>query len=224
MSQLLESTVITKPGYRLHRLEAYNWGTFDSTGDGHRGEVYSVEPQGDTTLLIGRNGSGKSTLVDAMLTLLVRPAVRNYNVAAGAKKRERDERTYIRGAFDRRSGAQETGVQVQYLRPGNAHYSVLLASFRNEGSGRSFTIAQVLYITSDGRAERIYCFDAQQRSITKDCSGLNKAELLQQLKNRGFRATRSFTEYHQWFRKATGVRRKAMDMLNQTVAVRTFSG
>ncbi|MCP4175091.1 MAG: hypothetical protein GY758_30450 [Fuerstiella sp.] len=220
MSQLLESTVITKPGYRLHRLEAYNWGTFDSTGDGHRGEVYSVEPQGDTTLLIGRNGSGKSTLVDAMLTLLVRPAVRNYNVAAGAKKRERDERTYIRGAFDRRSGAQETGVQVQYLRPGNAHYSVLLASFRNEGSGRSFTIAQVLYITSDGRAERIYCFDAQQRSITKDCSGLNKAELLQQLKNRGFRATRSFTEYHQWFRKATGVRRKAMDMLNQTVAVK----
>ncbi|HIK94103.1 MAG TPA: hypothetical protein EYG03_19335 [Planctomycetes bacterium] len=220
MSQLLESTTITKPGYRLHRLEAYNWGTFDSASEGNRGEVYCIEPKGDTTLLIGRNGSGKSTLVDALLTLLVRPAIRNYNVAAGAKKRERDERTYIRGAFDRRSSDQESGGQVQYLRPGNAHYSVLLASFHNEGSSKSFTIAQVLYITPDGKAERIYCFDTEQRSIAKDCSGLNKAELLLQLKRRGFRATRSFTEYHQWFRKVTGVQKKAMDMLNQTVAVK----
>ena len=44
--------------------------------------------------------------------------------------------------------------------------------------------------------------------------------MLQQLKKRGFRATRSFTEYHEWFRRATGVQKKAMDMLNQTVAVK----
>ncbi len=67
------------PGYRLAKLEVYNWGTFD-------GAVYSVQPRGQTTLLIGENGSGKSTLVDAMLTLLVRPQTRNYNVAAGATK------------------------------------------------------------------------------------------------------------------------------------------
>ena len=220
MSQLLESTTLTKPGFRLHRLEVYNWGTFDSVGEGQRGEVYCINPKGDTTLLIGRNGCGKSTLVDSLLTLLVRPAVRNYNVAAGAKKRERDERTYIRGAFDRRSGDAETGAQVQYLRPGNAHYSVLLACFHNAKSDKSFTIAQVLYITADGKAERVYCFDTAQRSIANDCSGLNKADLLQQLKRRGFRATRSFNEYHEWFRKATGVQKKAMDMLNQTVAVK----
>lgn len=220
MSQLIEPTILTKPGFRLHRLEVYNWGTFDSIGESTRGEVYCVEPAGDTALLIGRNGSGKSTLVDSILTLLVRPAVRNYNVAAGAKKRERDERSYIRGAFDRRSSEQETGAEVQYLRPGNAHYSVLLACFHNERSNKSFTIAQVLYITSDGKAERIYCFDKSQRTIAGDCSGLNKAEILQQLKNRGFRATRSYTEYYEWFRKVTGVQRKAMDMLNQTVAVK----
>ena len=220
MSQLLEPTIATKPGFRLHRLEVYNWGTFDSHDEGNRGEVYCVEPTGDTTLLIGRNGSGKSTLVDALLTLLVRPAVRNYNVAAGAKKRERDERTYIRGAFDRRSSDDDSGAQVQYLRPGNAHYSVLLACFHNSLSRTSFTIAQVLYITADGKAERVYCFDTAQRSIAKDCAGLNKGELLQQLKKRGFRATRTFPEYHEWFRRATGVRKKAMDMLNQTVAVK----
>ena len=158
MSQLLEPTTLTKPGFRLQRLEVYNWGTFDSIGDGNRGEVYCIEPNGDTTLLIGRNGSGKSTLVDAVLTLLVRPAVRNYNVAAGAKKRERDERTYIRGAYDRRSGDQDSGAQVQYLRPGNANYSVLLACFHNAMSGQTFTIAQVLYITADGKADRVKQF------------------------------------------------------------------
>ena len=57
-------------GYRLAKLEIYNWGTFD-------GSVYSVQPRGLTTLLVGENGSGKSTVVDALLTLLVRPQTRN---------------------------------------------------------------------------------------------------------------------------------------------------
>lgn len=210
----------SKPGFRLHRLEVYNWGTFDSASNRGRGEVFCVEPKGETGLLIGRNGSGKSTLVDSLLTLLVRPAVRNYNVAAGAKKRERDERSYIRGAYDRRSGDQESGVQVQYLRPDNSHYSVLLANFLNEASGKTFTLAQVLYVTADGRAERIYCFDTTRRTIADDCSGLKKSEMLQQLRGRGFRATRNYSEYHEWFRRTTGMQRKAMDMLNQTVAVK----
>src|SRR5580698_4832610 len=99
----MDESFLTEPtpprGFRLHKLEVYNWGTFDSPG----GEVHTVRPEGQTTLLIGQNGSGKSTLVDALLTLLVRPGVRNFNVAAGAKKRERDERTYIKGACGRLS-------------------------------------------------------------------------------------------------------------------------
>ena len=70
-------------GYRLDKLEVYNWGTFDH-------DVFSVRPNGQTTLLVGQNGSGKSTVVDALLTLLVKPGVRNFNVAAGAKKTERE--------------------------------------------------------------------------------------------------------------------------------------
>lgn len=70
-------------GYRLATFEVFNWGTFD-------GQVHSISPHGTTCLLVGENGAGKSTLVDAMLTLLVRPGVRNYNVAAGAGKKERD--------------------------------------------------------------------------------------------------------------------------------------
>ncbi|MCA9041345.1 MAG: AAA family ATPase, partial [Planctomycetaceae bacterium] len=62
-----------RPGYRLQRLEVFNWGTFDSK----QGNVYRFEPEGRTSLLVGHNGSGKSTLVDAILTLLVDGKTRN---------------------------------------------------------------------------------------------------------------------------------------------------
>ena len=57
------------PGYRLHKVQVMNWGTFDSK----KGQVHTVRPNGRTSLLIGQNGSGKSTMVDSVLTLLVRP-------------------------------------------------------------------------------------------------------------------------------------------------------
>lgn len=223
MTDLMESDVgiATHVGCRLHRLEVFNWGTFDSANDATRGHVYRVEPEGRTTLLIGQNGSGKSTLVDALLTLLVRPAVRNYNVAAGAKKRERDERTYIKGAFDRRSRDEDNRADVQFLRPDGNHYSVLLACFKNERTGTSFTLAVVLYLNTEGRARKVYCFAPDERSIAADCAGFKSMEkLTRQLKDRGFRATDSYTEYYEWFRNATGVQPKAMDMFNQTVAVK----
>ncbi len=94
-------------GFRLHKVELWNWGTFD-------GHVFTVRPEGQSALLIGQNGSGKSTLVDAILTLLVRPGVRNFNVAAGAKKRERDERSYLLGAYDRGSDDDGQGIRVKY--------------------------------------------------------------------------------------------------------------
>jgi uncharacterized protein YPO0396 len=68
-----------RPGFRLQRLEVFNWGTFDSTD----GRIHRFEPQGRTSLLVGHNGTGKSTLVDAILTLLVDSRTRNYNVASG---------------------------------------------------------------------------------------------------------------------------------------------
>lgn len=89
-----------------------------------------------------------------MLTLLVRPQTRNYNVAAGATKNERDERTYIRGAYDRTLG--EGGrPQVQYLRSGRNQYTVILACFANANSGKSFTVCQVLYLDADNAVEKI---------------------------------------------------------------------
>lgn len=212
---------VTKPGFRLQRLEVCNWGTFDSVSEGRRGNIYTVEPNGDTTLLIGHNGSGKSTLVDAILTLLVRPQVRNYNVAAGAKKQERDLKTYIKGAFDKQSH-DESGAVEKFHRPDGKHCSILLAVFRNEVTNRAFTVAQVLYLASDGTADKVYCFAPEAHSIAADCSGLrNMDRLPQQMKDRGFLcATKNYSEFYERFRKATNVQPKAMDLLNQTVAVK----
>ncbi|WP_417848841.1 ATP-binding protein [Thalassoglobus sp.] len=201
-------------GYRLHKVELLNWGTFD-------GQIYSARPAGMSALLIGQNGSGKSTLVDALLTLLVRPGVRNFNVAAGAKKRERDERSYLLGAYDRGSDEEGQGIRVKYLRQKGDRYSVILATFRNEDVEKSFTVAQVLYLTSDQSVDKVYCFSEDERSIQDDFSQLESSEaILKTLKQRGLRATKTFQEYEGWFQRTTRVKSKAMEVFNQTVAVK----
>ncbi len=199
-------------GYRLHRLEVLNWGTFD-------GLHLSIVLDGQTTLLVGQNGAGKSTLVDALLTLLVKPSkYRSYNLAAGAKQTERTEKSYILGAFDRRSQEETNRGQVQYLR-NQATYSILLAAFRNRTTNQAFTLAVILFL-KDGSPERLYCFSNEDRSIARDLSGLKGVDkLAQEMKRRGFKAT-GYTEYFESFRRLTGLKDQAMDMFTQTVAVK----
>ena len=217
MDDLFPSDVNRRPGFRLHKLEVFNWGTFDSTN----GNVHLVRPEGYTTLLIGQNGSGKSTLVDALLTLLVRPVVRNYNVAAGGHKQDRDERSYVKGAYGRFSRDEDNRGEVQFLRPTSTHYSALLASFYNEDSNQLFTVAVVLFPSADGPPDKLYCFAPNERSITDDLGSLRSRDRLkQQIEKHGFQVTKSYTEYQSWFAKMTGVRPKAMDIFNQTVAVK----
>jgi len=200
-------------GFRLKRLELLNWGTFDQ-------QVHTVSPEGQSTLLVGQNGSGKSTLVDAILTLLVKPGVRNFNVAAGAKKRERTERTYFEGAFDRNADDTSDGIKTRCLRPKKKHYSVILACFKNGVDGAAFSLAQVLYWNGQ-KVDKIYCFSDGDRSISGDFSQLDSSDgILKAIKDRDFKATKTFTEYEGWFRKITKVKKKAMDVFNQTVAVK----
>lgn len=200
-------------GYRLDRLEVYNWGTFD-------GQVFSVCPRGQTALLVGQNGSGKSTLVDALLTLLVRPGVRNFNVAAGAKKTERDERSYLKGAYDRSGDDEGSGVQVRFLRPKGDTHSIILACFINTATGKAFSIAQLLYLASE-RVDKVYCFTESERSIRDDFDALGSTEkLLPTLQQRGWQATRKHVEFERWFAKTIHAKPKAMEVFNQTVAVK----
>lgn len=207
------SDVRRQPGFRLSTFEVYNWGTFDE-------QVHCFHPRGANALLVGENGAGKSTLVDAMLTLLVRPGIRNYNVAAGATKKERDERTYIRGAYDRTAGRDEK-PQIQYLREGNGFYTALLATFASSSSGKQFTVCQVMYLTSSGDKKIYYGFDTKPRSIAGDLGGLKSGgDIKSAMTDRGFQVTESYKQYHSWFQRQVKFRPKAMDIFNQTVAVK----
>ena len=90
-------------GFRLQRLEVFNWGTFDS-------RVWTLRTEGRNALLTGDIGSGKSTLVDAVTTLLV-PAQRvAYNKAAGADARERTLRSYVLGHYKSERNEQGGGL------------------------------------------------------------------------------------------------------------------
>ncbi|MGV3483032.1 MAG: ATP-binding protein, partial [Planctomycetaceae bacterium] len=207
------SDIVGQQGYRLSTFEVFNWGTFD-------GQVHCFHPRGASALIVGENGAGKSTLVDAMLTLLVRPGIRNYNVAAGATKKERDERTYMRGAYDRTAGRDEK-PQIQYLREGTGFYTALLATFASGASGKQFTLCQVMYLTSSGDKKIYYGFDTKSRSIAGDLGGLKSGgDIRSAMVDRGFQVTESYKEYHNWFQRQVKFRPKAMDIFNQTVAVK----
>src|ERR1700730_5897250 len=131
-------------GFRLERLEIYNWGTFNR-------RICSSKLTRGTSLLTGANGSGKSTLVDALLTLLVPYQRRSYNLASGSeKRRERDERTYIQGAWGKQKDLENNRSKPQFLRQHSAH-SVLLAVFVNATSNQVVTLAQVLWIEDSVR-------------------------------------------------------------------------
>lgn len=207
------------PGFRLHKVQIMNWGTFDST----KGQIHTVRPDGRTSLLIGQNGSGKSTLVDALLTLLVRPGVRNYNVAAGSTggKRERDERSYLLGAYGHASSDADNRASTLFLRAEGRTLSVLLAYFENTATCRGFTIAQLLYAGADGKVEKIFCFAREEKDIATGFAGLKAVDqIVPTLEARGFKTTRAFVQYQKWFISETKMRGKGMDIFNQTVAVK----
>ncbi|MCL4218414.1 MAG: AAA family ATPase, partial [Candidatus Hydrogenedentes bacterium] len=79
--------------YRMHRLQVYNWGTFD--------KLHTIPIAEKGFLFVGRSGSGKTTLLDAFSSLLTPPKWVNFNAAAQdteRRGRDRNLATYVRGA------------------------------------------------------------------------------------------------------------------------------
>lgn len=135
---LEESVAGKRTGFRLHRLEIYNWGTFDR-------RVWTFDLAGDNALLTGDIGSGKSTLVDAVTTLLF-PAHRiSCNKAAGAEVRERSLRSYVMGYYKAERNEVTGASRPVGLRKAGS-FSALLGVFRNEGYDSTVTLAQVFWV------------------------------------------------------------------------------
>jgi uncharacterized protein YPO0396 len=195
-------------GYALERLEVYNWGTFNKV-------IYTIEPNRETALLTGKNGSGKSTLVDALLTLLVPNRKRTYNQASGDRRKERDEKTYVRGAYNRLQGSG-----VQNLRKGNKYYSVLLAVFHSPSAAKPYvTLAQVFW--NDG-TEKFHVVSDKPLSIAENFTVSENASLLKKsLRQAGADVYDHFKDYSASFRKLLHLRsEKALEIFSQTVSIK----
>jgi len=170
-------------GFRLHRLEVFNWGTFDS-------RVWTLNLDGRNALLTGDIGSGKSTLVDAVTTLLV-PAHRvAYNKAAGADNKERSLRSYVLGHYKSERNEVSGTAKPVPLRDHNS-YSVILGVFHNEGYDQTVTLAQVFWI-KDAQVQpaRFYVAAESGMSIVDDFAnfGSDIAQLRKRLRTVGGRS------------------------------------
>lgn len=207
----------TLSGFRLIRLEVFNWGTFD-------GRVWTLQLDGKNGLLTGDIGSGKSTLVDAITTLLV-PANRvAYNKAAGADNRERTLRSYVLGHYKSERNEVTGTAKPVSLRDHN-NYSVILGVFHNAGYDQTVTLAQVFWMKDvQGQPARFFLGVERDLSITADFSnfGTDMTALRKRLRGSGAELYDSFPPYAAWFRRRFGIENdQALELFHQTVSMKS---
>ncbi len=205
-------------GFRLHRFELFNWGTFDKA-------IWHIAPNGENTLLTGDIGSGKSTVVDALTTLLVPAQKITYNKAAGAESKERNLTSYIRGYYKSEKDSENLSARGVALRDKN-NYSVLLGYFYNQGYDSCVTLAQVFWSKEEqSQPERFYLISTEELSIEKDFSnfGTDITDLKKRLKRKAHSEIfDSFVAYSAEFRRRLGIEsEQALDLFYQTVSMKS---
>ncbi|MHB1773513.1 MAG: ATP-binding protein [Acidimicrobiales bacterium] len=203
------------PGCRLHRLEVFNWGTFDQ-------RVWSFELGGRNALLTGDIGSGKSTLVDAITTLLLPANKISYNKAAGAETRERDLRSYVQGHYKSERN-ETTGASRPVGLRDERHFSVVLGVFSNADYATTVTMAQVFRSRDVGQPERFFVVADCDLSIAKEFAefGTDLGALKRRLRESGARSYDSFPEYGRDFRRHLGIEsEQAMELFHRTVSMK----
>lgn len=204
-------------GFRLHRLEVLNWGTFDK-------RIWRFDLNGRNALLTGNIGSGKSTLVDAITTLLV-PAQRIvYNKAAGADTRERSLRSYVTGHYKSERNDATGSTKSVSLRDTQS-YTVILGVFKNEGYLQTVTLAQVFWIKKQQvQPARFFVCAERELSIQEHFTGFGTdiLQLRKNLRTLGADVEDSFNRYAAWFRRRFGIENEqALDLFLQTVSMKS---
>ncbi len=211
-------------GYRLRTLQLYNWGIFD-----RKTVTFSFDDK--STILTGLNGSGKTTTVDAILTLLVPPQKRFYNLSSESmKKRERDEKNYTLGAYGAKADEDGGGV-TQYLRKKNEVISILNGIFHEEVSDRYLSLLQVRYFSG----EELKCLKiiTEKELRIEDITLLlrkNNTQIAQNSRwvsvlkdNVGSRLFESFSQYQNFFSDRFGFRSdNALKLFSQTVGMKVL--
>jgi len=204
-------------GFRLMRLEVFNWGTFDK-------RVWTFRPEGKNALLTGDIGSGKSTLVDAVTTLLV-PAQRiAYNKAAGADSKERTLRSYVLGYYKSERHEVSGNAKPVALRDTRS-FSVILGVFHNAGFDKTVSLAQVFWCREPtGQPERFYAVAETALGIAEDFGhfGSSIEPLKKRLKKTGVALFDSFPPYSALSRRLLGsLSEQALELFLQTVSMKS---
>lgn len=209
-----------RKGYRLQRVELYNWGTFDQV-------VWNFELDGDTSLLTGDIGSGKSTVVDALLTLLVPQQKISYNKAADSSAKERSITSYTQGYYAKVAG--DDGVEKFQSLRGKESYSVILAVFQDAYADETATLAQVFwYRPGEARPSRLYVAAEKELSIEEDFGdfGKNISDLRKRLKKESYvRLYDYFSDYADRFKSIFHITQEhALDLFQQIVSMKKVNG
>lgn len=208
----------TLTGFRLHRFEVLNWGTFTQ-------RVWTINPDGHNGLLTGDIGSGKSTLVDAVTTLLVPHHRIVYNKAAGAVGKERDLYSYIRGEYKSEKDDYTQAAKAITLR-GEDTFTVILAHFHNEGFSQGVSLAQVFWLKDQKRnPERFFIVAETPLTIAEHFSdfGSDILDLKKRLKRlKRVTVLDNFKEYSSRFRYLFGIQNEqALELFYQTVSMKS---
>ncbi len=206
-------------GFRLRRLEVFNWGTF-------HGRVWRLHLDGKNGLLTGDIGSGKSSLVDAMTTLLVPAHKITYNKAAGADRQERSLRSYVLGHYKSERNELTGTAKPVGLRT-EKDYSVVLGVFHNAGYDKTVTLAQVFYWGKDlhGAPQRFFVGLESDTGIAESFSGFGAeiTRLRKNLRSAGAEVLDTFPPYAAWFRRRLGIENEqALELFHQTVSMKAI--
>jgi uncharacterized protein YPO0396 len=218
MTEQPEQEQDVRAGFRLDRLEVYNWGTFDRN-------VWSFGIGGRNGLLTGDIGSGKSTIVDAITTLFVPSHRISYNKAAGADSKERTLRSYVLGYY-KSERSETTGASRPVMLRDARNFSVILGVFANQGYGSTVTLAQVFW-TKAGETtppEKLYVTADRSLSIAEDFSGFGTdiAALGKRLRESDCRTFKTFPEYSRDLRRRLGIESdQALELFHQTVSMKS---
>lgn len=206
--------------FRMRRLQAFNWGTFQGLHD------VPIAERG--FLFVGRSGSGKSTLLDAMSALLIPPAWVDFNAAARENERSGRDRSllsYVRGAWADQHDQDSGEVATQYLRRG-ATWSALALEYRN-ALGRSITLVRLLWIRGNSSAatdvRKHFIVTERPFDIATDLDGfdLDIRRLKQRLPDVHHHDT--FSAYAERFRRLLGIENEtALRLLHKTQSAKNL--
>lgn len=210
-------------GYRLKTLQILNWGVFDK-------KVVTFSFDGKSTILTGLNGSGKTTTVDAILTLLIPSDKRFYNLSSeNSKKRERDEKNYVLGAYGFRQG--EDTRAAQYLRQKNEVISILNGVFYEPNDSKYLSLLQVRYFSGEDLkclkiiTEKELGIEDITQLLAENGSQISQSTRWVQflIKAYGSKSFDSFEQYKNFFMDRFGFRSdNALKLFSQTVGLKVL--